>query len=66
MRVPVWFVELLGRRRSREPPQDAAPKAGGDFRGPYGFGRRAHRPDPNAKYGFDPNIPRQSGAPSGK
>ncbi|HWT30097.1 MAG TPA: hypothetical protein VN240_03630 [Propylenella sp.] len=25
-----------------------------DFRGPYGFGRPAHRPDPNASYGFRP------------
>lgn len=23
-----------------------------DFRGRYGFGRRAHHPDPNARYGF--------------
>jgi hypothetical protein len=27
----------------------------GDFRGPYGFGRPAHRPDPDAKYGFEPD-----------
>jgi hypothetical protein len=27
----------------------------GDFRGPYGFGRPAHRPDPDARYGFEPD-----------
>ncbi len=24
----------------------------GDYRGPYGYGRPAHAPDPNARYGF--------------
>ena len=26
----------------------------GDFRGPYGFGRPAYRPDPGASYDFKP------------
>ena len=40
----------------------------GDFRGPYGFGRPAHRPDPDAKYGFDPDpnraLPPRTGVPA--
>lgn len=28
----------------------------GDFRGHYGYGRPAHRSDPNARYGFDVNL----------
>ncbi|MEA2935029.1 MAG: hypothetical protein QOD74_1675 [Variibacter sp.] len=31
--------------------------AEGDFRGPYGFGRAAHKADPNASYGFASNPP---------
>jgi hypothetical protein len=27
----------------------------GDFRGSYGYGHRAHKPDPDARYGFEPN-----------
>lgn len=38
---------LVGRKLKDEQP------AKGDFRGSYGFGRRAHRPDPKAHYGFD-------------
>ncbi len=30
----------------------------GDWRGPYGYGHRAHRPDPTASYAFDPGPPR--------
>lgn len=30
------------------------PIASGDFRGPYGYGRPAHRADPEARYGFRP------------
>ncbi|WP_311029477.1 hypothetical protein [Mesorhizobium koreense] len=26
----------------------------GDFRGGYGYGHRAHKPDPDARYGFEP------------
>ena len=35
----------LGRREPEPPPS-------GDFRGQYGFGRRAHRPDPTGNYTF--------------
>ena len=33
-----------------------APRSGasGDFRGGYGYGHRAHKPDPDARYGFEP------------
>jgi hypothetical protein len=41
----------------------------GDFRGPYGFGRPAHRPDPDAKYGFEPDpnraLPPRTDLPPG-
>lgn len=30
----------------------------GDWRGPYGYGHRAYRPDPRAHYAFDPGPPR--------
>jgi hypothetical protein len=30
----------------------------GDWRGPYGYGHRAYRPDPEAQYGFDPGPTR--------
>jgi hypothetical protein len=43
------------RSRSPTPPEDF-PK--GDFRGSYGFGRRAHRPDPQAHYVFEENAAR--------
>ena len=32
--------------------------ATGDWRGPYGYGHRAYRPDPKAQYVFDPGPPR--------
>ena len=35
---------------------EAQPEA--DFRGAYGYGRRAHRPDPDARYGFAPEPDR--------
>lgn len=38
----------------KNPPSNETPA--GDFRGPYGYGRPAHRADPNAKYGFQPNA----------
>jgi hypothetical protein len=37
------------RRREGQPPLSSS----GDMRGSYGFGRRAHRPDPRAQYGFE-------------
>lgn len=30
----------------------------GDFRGPYGYGRPAYKPDPNARYRFQPDLVR--------
>jgi hypothetical protein len=55
-----WLKGLFGRtspeekrvrirRREEQPSLDSS----GDMRGSYGFGRRAHRPDPRAHYGFD-------------
>lgn len=47
-----------------EKPEPRIPAAGaasgedGDGRVPYGYGHRAHRPDPDARYGFDPGPPR--------
>jgi hypothetical protein len=32
--------------------------ADGDFRGSYGYGHRAHKPDPGARYGFEPDAVR--------
>ncbi|MGN6471455.1 MAG: hypothetical protein ACTHLC_17940 [Rhizobiaceae bacterium] len=40
--VPVYDPEV--------PKTDAS----GDFRGRYGYGHRAHKPDPGARYGFEP------------
>jgi len=53
MNVKRWFKERFqnGSTRSWEHDiSDSQPR--GDFRGPYGFGRRAHRPDPKATYSF--------------
>jgi hypothetical protein len=43
---------------SGDPPNRSDREGAGDFRGPYGFGRPAHRPDPDAKYGFEPDPTR--------
>lgn len=50
-----WLSERFrGRRDSRGWERDlASAKERGDFRGSYGFGHRAHRPDPKARYGFE-------------
>jgi hypothetical protein len=49
-------------------PAEAVPNAGGegDFRGPYGYGRKAHGSDPLASYAFDrkPHPLPPPGAPS--
>lgn len=60
MRLLAWLRELLGgdhqrnrpekRVRIRRPDEKLEPT--GDMRGSYGFGRRAHRPDPSGHYGF--------------
>jgi hypothetical protein len=57
MRIFNWWSDKRGKRQviGRRP----KPEGFGDFRGPYGFGRRAHRPDPRAKYGFE-NHPEPS------
>ena len=34
---------------------DVRPAVQGDFRGPYGYGRRAHGSDPLASYAFNRN-----------
>ena len=40
--VPVYDPEVF----------KSAPE--GDFRGHYGYGHRAYKPDPDARYGFEP------------
>jgi len=35
-------------------PEAPGSGASGDFRGGYGYGHRAHKPDPDARYGFEP------------
>ena len=63
MRLLNWFREGSrgGRpaRRERHP----IPQPEGDFRGRYGFGRRAHRPDPDAIYAFEPDGSRRPRRP---
>ena len=63
MRILAW---LTGRLRGERVPADLSdgwhsdfgPGMGIDGRDPYGFGHRAHQPDPKAHYGFenDPNY----------
>jgi hypothetical protein len=48
-----WFKDRFQRAPSHgweRHLSDSQPR--GDFRGPYGFGRRAHRPDPKGHYSF--------------
>ena len=52
MRFLVRLGERLRDAHSRGFERHLTPEPGGDFRGPYGFGRRAHRPDPNGHYVF--------------
>ncbi|SEQ85521.1 hypothetical protein SAMN05216548_108102 [Faunimonas pinastri] len=35
--------------------ESSVPDSRGDYRGAYGYGRRAHGSDPNASYGFQPS-----------
>ncbi|MDN5928673.1 MAG: hypothetical protein L0I29_16515 [Hyphomicrobiales bacterium] len=35
-------------------PEVPASDVSGDFRGHYGYGHRAYKPDPDARYGFEP------------
>ena len=53
MNVKRWFKERFQNGSTRTWEHALTDdKASGDFRGPYGFGRRAHRPDPQASYSF--------------
>jgi hypothetical protein len=62
MRLLNWFSDDSRRRpRGRERAQNPQPE--GDFRGRYGFGRRAHRPDPDATYAFEPDANRRPRRP---
>ncbi|MBN9079109.1 MAG: hypothetical protein BGN87_19465 [Rhizobiales bacterium 65-79] len=36
-------------------PEATAAGPSGDFRGRYGYGHRAHKADPDASYGFEPD-----------
>lgn len=47
-----------GKPKSARHAAAAGAQADGDWRGPYGFGHRAYRPDPDATYVFDPGPPR--------
>jgi hypothetical protein len=61
MKAPAWLTEWMERRRLRA---GTIAQSDGDFRGPYGFGHRAHRPDPQARYGFDTPPPKPDGSPT--
>jgi hypothetical protein len=39
-------------------PKGAEEDAKGDFAAPYGYGHKAHSPDPKASYGFDLGPPK--------
>jgi len=58
MGIMAWPGLFVGRRKVRplgeirfQRPEAALP-AHGDMRGAYGFGHRAHRPDPHGHFGF--------------
>ncbi len=60
MPVPAWLKNLIGdrqtrpqRKRVRIHRREEEPASSGDMRGTYGFGRRAHRPDPRGHYQFE-------------
>jgi hypothetical protein len=40
------------------PPEAEKNETEGDFGGPYGYGRPAHRPDPSGHYRFEPDAVR--------
>jgi hypothetical protein len=72
MRVPAWLRQMFGgerrpedERRVRIRRPEEGPQATGDMRGSYGFGRRAHRPDPKGHYGFDNDANYLAHRPSG-
>lgn len=49
----------FGRRNppQNRPPDDGKHEGRGDYRGPYGYGRPAHKTDPFAVYEFSPESP---------
>jgi hypothetical protein len=54
--MKLWiFGKRAPEKRPRIRRREPEPEASGDFRGRYGFGRRAHRPDPTAIYEFAPD-----------
>ena len=59
MRLLNWFKDDSRSDRPRRRERNPAPQPEGDFRGRYGFGRRAHRPDPDATYAFEPDNNRK-------
>ena len=59
MRLLNWFKDDSRRDRPRRRERSPGPQPEGDFRGRYGFGRRAHRPDPDATYAFEPDANRK-------
>ena len=59
MQLPNWLTGDTRSRRPRRREREPAPQPQGDFRGRYGFGRRAHRPDPDATYAFEPDNNRK-------
>ena len=46
-------MPAVAQRGSPHGAREPASPGKGDFRGRYGYGRPAHRPDPNAAYGFE-------------
>ena len=61
MRFVTWLRDVIDGARGRplRNAQEEIGGASGDFRGRYGFGRRAHRPDPGAHYGFENDANRE-------
>lgn len=63
MADPTRMFPMPGDKSPVLPPESPSPErlpeanaAEGDFRGPYGYGRPAHRPEPNATYIFRPDV----------
>jgi hypothetical protein len=52
MKLWIRMMMLHFSEAARVPAGRSSAEPAGDFRGSYGFGRRAHRPDPAAEYRF--------------
>jgi hypothetical protein len=67
MRIMAWLRDVIDGTRGRplRNAQEEMAGASGDFRGRYGFGRRAHRPDPKAHYGFENDLNQKVQHPRG-